>query len=133
MSNDDRASSTAPAGEQSPPANGAGRRRRPILIGVATVAAIALCVLGYWLIFMWGIVSTDDARFAGHLVDIAPEINGRLVDVAVHEGQFVHKGAVIFLLDPAMPQAALNRAQALLASAEASVASSSAGASAERP
>ena len=41
---------------------------------------------------MRGIVYTDDARFSGHLVDIAPEINGRLIDVAVHEGTFVKKG-----------------------------------------
>jgi membrane fusion protein (multidrug efflux system) len=44
----------------------------------------------------------------------------------VHEGQFVRKGTVVFQLDPAIPQAALSRAEALLASAEASVASSSA-------
>ncbi len=134
MSTDDRPSFPAPAGAgpgpldaASPPqAPNGGRRRKSILIGIAVVAAIGLGVLGYWLLFMWGIVYTDDARFAGHLVDIAPEISGRLTDVAVHEGQFVRKGAVIFQLDPAMPQAALSRAEALLASAEASVASSSA-------
>jgi hypothetical protein len=37
---------------------------------------IAAGVFGYWFFFMRGIVFTDDARFAGHLVDLAPEISG---------------------------------------------------------
>jgi membrane fusion protein (multidrug efflux system) len=90
------------------------------------LAAIAAGVFAYWLIFMWGIVYTDDARFAGHLVDVAPEINGRVIDVAVHEGQFIHKDAIIFRLDPAIAQAALDHAEASLVSAQASLASSNA-------
>ncbi len=134
MSNDDRSSSQVPAQAGSQPRENGGaapagngeRRRRSILIGIAAVAAIGAGVLAYWLIFMWGIVYTDDARFAGHLVDVAPEISGRLIDVAVHEGVFVRKGSVIFRLDPAIPQAALDRAEALLTSAQAGLASSSA-------
>ncbi len=83
------------------------------------MAAIAAGVFGYWFIFMRGIVFTDDARFAGHLVDVAPEISGRLVSVAVHEGMFVRKGTVVFQLDPAIPQAALNQGEASLVSARA--------------
>jgi multidrug resistance efflux pump len=78
-------------------------------------------VFGYWFLFMRGIVFTDDARFAGHLVDIAPEINGRLIDVAVHEGLYTHKGTVVFRLDPAIPQAALNQAEAAQVSARANL------------
>ncbi len=134
MSTADGPSSTASAaagpgprddGAPEPSGNG-GRRRRSIAIGIAAVAAIGACVLAYWLLFMWGIVSTDDARFAGHLVDLAPEINGRMIDVAVHEGQFVHKGDIVFRLDPSIAQAALDRAEASLASAQAGAASSSA-------
>jgi membrane fusion protein (multidrug efflux system) len=111
----------------SPEANANGeRRRKGIRAGAATVAAIAAVVFAYWFIFMKGIVYTDDARFSGHLVDLAPEINGRMTEVAVHEGQFVKKGAVVFLLDPATPQAALAHAEAALASAKAGLASSTA-------
>src|SRR5271157_1327001 len=106
-------------------ANG-GRHRRRILYGIFVLAAVAAGVFAYWLIFMWGIVYTDDARFAGHLVDVAPEINGRVIEVAVHEGQFIHKDAVIFRLDPAIAQAAMDRAEATLVSARASLASSDA-------
>ncbi len=102
------------------------RRRRGILIGLAAVAVIAGGVLGYWYFFMRGIVSTDDARFSGHLVDLAPEINGRITDIPVHEGMYLRKGTVVFRLDPAIPQAALNQAEASLVSAQAGLAASQA-------
>jgi len=127
MSMDERAPSPVSLEQENSAAAGNGeRRRKRILIGIATLAAIALGVLAYWFFFLRGIVFTDDARFSGHLVDIAPEINGRLVEVAVHEGQFVHKGDLIFRLDPEIPQAALDRAEANLVSARASAASSAA-------
>ena len=112
-----------PAANQEPFGRGGNgeRRRRRILAGVAILAAIAAGVFGYWFIFMRGIVFTDDARFGGHLVDIAPEINGRLIGVAVHEGMFVPKGTVVFQLDPAIPQAVSDRAEASLASARANL------------
>ena len=56
--------------------------------------------------------SRTTPAFAGHLVDVAPEINGRLIDVAVHEGLFIRKGTVVFRLDPAIPQAVLDQAEA---------------------
>jgi membrane fusion protein (multidrug efflux system) len=95
-------------------------------MGIAVLAAIGLGVFIYWLFFIRGIVYTDDARFSGHMVDLAPEINGRLIEVAVREGTFVRKGTVIFRLDPSIPQAALNGAEAALASAKASLALSEA-------
>ena len=111
----------APNPENSGQEGNGGRRRQRILAGIAILAVIAACVFGYWLIFMRGIVFTDDARFAGHLVDIAPEISGRLINVAVHEGLLVRKGTVVFRLDPAIPQATLNQAEAALGSARANL------------
>jgi membrane fusion protein, multidrug efflux system len=101
--------------------NNGGRRRRRIQAGVAILAVLAVGVFGYWFAFMRGIVFTDDARIGGHLVDVAPEISGRLTAIAVHEGQFVRKGTVVFQLDPAIPSAALNQAEAVLVSARANL------------
>ena len=70
----------------SPPNGNGQRHRQRILIGIGVVAALALGVLAYWFFFMRGIVYTDDARFAGHLVDIAPEINGRVLEVGRARG-----------------------------------------------
>ena len=111
--------------DSEPWANGARRRQR-ILLGIGVLALITAGLLGYWYLFMRGIVYSDDARFGGHLVDVAPEINGRLIEVAVREGQFIQKGAIVFRLDPAIPQAALNQAEASLVSAKATLASSEA-------
>jgi membrane fusion protein (multidrug efflux system) len=103
-----------------PVANGNGERRRQrILAGILVLAVLGLGVFGYWFFFMRGIVYTDDARFAGHLVDVAPEISGRLIEVTVHEGMFVRQGTVVFRLDPAIPAAAVRQAEAALASARA--------------
>ena len=115
------------AGRQDAGPNGnGGRRRDRIKWGIAILAVIAVCVFAYWFLFVRGIVYTDDARFSGHLVDVAPEINGRLIDVGVREGTFVRKGAALFRLDPSIPQAALNEAEASLVSARASLALSEA-------
>jgi membrane fusion protein, multidrug efflux system len=102
------------------------RRSRRILLGVGVLALIAVGLFGYWFLWMRGIVFTDDARFAGHLVDLAPEINGTIVAVPVHEGQFVRQGSVVFQLDPAILQSTLAQAEAALISARASLASSEA-------
>jgi membrane fusion protein, multidrug efflux system len=102
------------------------RHRQRILLGIAILAVIAAGVLGYWFFFMRGMVFTDDARFAGHLVDLASEINGTIIDVPVHEGQFVRRGTIVFQLDPTILQAALSQTEAALVSAKASLASSEA-------
>jgi membrane fusion protein (multidrug efflux system) len=102
------------------------RHRQRLWLGIGVVAAMAAGVFVYWFFFMRGIVDTDDARFAGHLVDIAPEVNGRVIEVAVREGLFIRKGTLVFRLDPAIPQAALNRAEASLVSARAGLAASEA-------
>ncbi len=102
------------------------RHHKRILLGIEILAVIAVGVFGYWFFFMRGIVFTDDARFAGHLVDLAPEINGTITDVPVHEGLFVHRGTVVFQLDPSILQAALSQTEAALVSARANLASSEA-------
>ena len=102
------------------------RHRQRLWLGIGVVAAMAAGVFVYWFFFMRGIVDTDAARFAGHLVDIAPEVTGRVIEVAVREGLFIRKGTLGFRLDPAIPQAALNRAEASLVSARAGLAASEA-------
>ena len=114
-----------PAAPQAP--NGQGPAAAPpppthhgrILIGVAILAAMATGVVGYWFFEIRGTVFTDDARLAGHLVDVAPEINGRLIQVLVREGQAVHRGDDLFNLDTITAQVAVNHAEAALASAKA--------------
>lgn len=100
--------------------NGASRRSRlkrlrlPLMIGgVLVVVAVAL--------FVWltggRYESTDDAyvRVAG--VDISTNVNGRVIEVDVHENQRVKAGDVLFRLDPQPFQIAAEQANAELANA----------------
>ena len=116
------------AQDQRPALEGPPSRRsqKNIWIGLGVLGALALGIAGYWFFFMRGTVTTDDARFGGHLVDVAPEIYGRIVEVTVHEGQSVRKGDIVFRLDPSSAAAAANQAEAMLVSARASLASAQA-------
>jgi len=122
------APNTAAAQDQRPAPEGslAQRRQKNIWVGLGVLAVLALGIAGYWFFFMRGTVTTDDARFGGHLVDVAPEIYGRIVEITVHEGQSVRQGDTIFRLDPSSAEAAAHQAEAALVSARASFASAQA-------
>ncbi len=92
-----------------------------VLLGILILTAIGAGIYGYWYCFMKGIVYTDDARFAGHMVDIAPEINGRICEVLVQEGETVKKGRIIFSLDSTQFRVNVGQAEAALHAANASM------------
>jgi HlyD family secretion protein len=52
-------------------------------------------------------------------VDISADISGRVVEVAVEEGQWVDRGALLIRIDPTSYQAAVQRAEASVAQARA--------------
>lgn len=55
-------------------------------------------------------------------VDVAADISGRIVRLAVKEGDIVKRGQFLLEIDPAQYQAAVQRSEAAVASAKASVA-----------
>ncbi len=57
-------------------------------------------------------------------VDVAADISGRIVSLAVKEGQMVKKGDFLLRIDPAQYEAAVQRAEAALSSARAQEAQS---------
>ena len=59
-------------------------------------------------------------------VDVASDISGRIVQLAVKEGQMVTKGQFLLRIDPATYEAAVQRAEAQVASARAQMAQSNA-------
>lgn len=76
------------------------------LAAVAVVLAVAL-----WHHFMvdpW----TRDGRVRAEVVRIAPEVGGTISDVRVVDNQFVHKGDVLFVIDPERFRLALAQVQA---------------------
>ncbi|MGH7632495.1 MAG: efflux RND transporter periplasmic adaptor subunit, partial [Gemmatimonadaceae bacterium] len=66
---------------------------------------------------------TDWDEFTGHLesvdmVDVRPRVSGYVERVAFKEGAEVHKGDVLFVIDPRPYEADVERAQASLAQAQ---------------
>lgn len=82
-----------------------------VMVGIAAVLVIA--VWHTYMLAPW----TRDGRVQAEVVDIAPEVPGTIADVPVHDNQFVHKGDVIFALDPVRFRIAIAEAQAAVARA----------------
>ncbi|MEX3936610.1 multidrug transporter subunit MdtN [Paraburkholderia phymatum] len=57
---------------------------------------------------------TDDAYVYADTVDVVPEVNGRIVELAVHDNQAVKEGDLLFRIDPRPYQDALTRGKASL-------------------
>src|ERR1700731_1735530 len=83
----------------------------PVLITLSTVAVSALFAWAMWEVYMsapW----TRDGTVRAYVVTMAPEVAGRIVKLTVADNQFVHKGDVLFEIDPADYRIALEQAQA---------------------
>src|ERR1700692_2009182 len=83
----------------------------PILITLVTVAVAALLAWAMWQAYM-GAPWTRDGTVRAYVVTMAPEVAGRIVKLPVADNQFVHKGDVLFEIDPADYRIALESAQA---------------------
>jgi len=86
-----------------------------LIVGIAVY-------LGYqlWLRYMdspW----TRDGRVRANIVQITADVGGRVVSVPVHDNEFVHRGDVLFEVDPARYQLALANAKAHLAATRATL------------
>src|SRR3979409_1900451 len=83
----------------------------PILITLGTVAVAALLAWATWQVYMaapW----TRDGTVRAYVVTMAPEVAGRIVKLPAADNQFVHKGDVLFEIDPADYRIELESAQA---------------------
>jgi membrane fusion protein, multidrug efflux system len=96
------------------------RRRGPILI--AALVVVVLAVAGF---FVWRYLNTyettDDAQVDGHIDAISARISGNVVDVLAEDEQIVKAGDVLVRFDPRDYEAALAKAEADLADAEAAL------------
>jgi len=53
---------------------------------------------------------TDDAEIFANFIGIAPQVEGPILELKVHDNQFVKKGDLLFVIDPRPYQYALERA-----------------------
>jgi membrane fusion protein, multidrug efflux system len=97
------------------------RRLRPVLLLLAPVVAVALGLFFY--LHGGRYEETDNAYLQSGLVSVSPNVAGRVTAIAVHDNQVVRKGDVLFRLDPAPFQTAVDEAEAQLAAARTEVGS----------
>ena len=113
---------SAPDGVDSKPASGLaarlgrGRLRMLLLVGLP---AFAVVVGGALYLTGGRYISTDNAYVGAQKVLITPDVSGKVVHVAVREGQHVNPGDELLTLDPQPFQLALEQAKAKLAGARA--------------
>ena len=65
---------------------------------------------------------TDDAYLQAYLVHLAPDVSGRIVELDVRDNQQVHKGDVLFRIDPEPYGMQVDQARAAVAGLEAKLA-----------
>jgi multidrug efflux system membrane fusion protein len=98
------------------------RKRNPL--GAAVVLILVVLAVFFWVrTSLRAKPSTDDASIDGEVVHIAPLVGGRVIELAVHENQLVHKGDLLFRIDPDPYQIDVAVAEANLDVARAAVGS----------
>lgn len=95
-------------------------RKNPVLwqrVGRTTVVVV-LAVFMTWMLYWYYMMSpwTRDGRVRAEVVDVATEISGKVVELRVNDNQIVHKGDVLFIIDPADYRLALRQAEATVQS-----------------
>jgi multidrug resistance efflux pump len=98
-----------------------------IRIAITAVIVLLAVLIGYglWRHYMYS-PWTRDGRIRANVVRIAPDVSGLVTAVNVVDNQIVKKGDVLFVIDRARYQDALEQAKANLAAAQAAVAAAQA-------
>ena len=97
---------------------GMRRYRRALLLVVLPLVAL---IAGLTFYLNGGrYVTTDDAYVGAQKVLITPDVPGKIINVAVKEGQRVSTGDILFQIDPVPFQLAVAQASAKLADARSS-------------
>jgi len=86
--------------------------------GMMLAVPLVLLAIGlYWWLGSGAAVETDNAAVKQDIVSVSAQLNGPIVEVAVKNGDLVKRGDLLFRLDPAPFQVALEEAEARLAAA----------------
>jgi membrane fusion protein (multidrug efflux system) len=102
-----------------------GRTTRRTRVILAAVAAMILAATGAWFLHnAWLHTDTDDAQVDGDIMPLSARINGHVQKVNLIQGQMVHAGDVLVVIDPSDYKIAVEQAQASLADAQATATAS---------
>ena len=101
----------------------AQRWRLPLMLG----APLLIIAVALYLYLVGGrFVSTNDANVESARATVASNVAGQVVQVDVHDNQFVHVGEVLFRLDPRPFDVAVEQAQAELSTSTQNIQASQA-------
>jgi membrane fusion protein (multidrug efflux system) len=100
----------------SPPAK-RGLRLNGRLIAMLSLPLLLLAVGAWFWLTSGRTVSTDNAYVGAHVVNVSPEMGGRITEVAVTENQRVKAGDLLYRIDPEPYRIALMEADAALGEA----------------
>jgi multidrug resistance efflux pump len=92
----------------------------PFLLTLATVALAGLLGWGMWEVYM-GTPWTRDATVRAYVVTMAPEVAGRIVELAVADNKYVRKSDLLMVIDPTDYRIAVSQAEASVLQAQANV------------
>ena len=90
----------------------------PFLITFAAIAVATPLVWAMWNVYV-GAPWTRDGTVRAYVVTMAPEVEGRIVELPVADNQFVHKGDLLMVVDPSNYKIAVELAEAAAKQAQA--------------
>ncbi|HXC27789.1 MAG TPA: HlyD family secretion protein [Stellaceae bacterium] len=94
------------------------RLRMPLMVAGPAIVAIGAL---WWYVTSGRYVETDDAYVQAARTVISADVSGRIMTIEVKDNQRVTKGQILYRIDPAYLQAALNDAKAQLGIAKLQV------------
>ena len=109
----------APTTVAPPPST--GRRRWHWLVLLASTLLLLAATIP-WIAFRFTHSITDDAFVESHLINLAPQVSGTVVDVFVQEQDLVKEGQLLARIDPLTYEREVHPARARLVVSEAALA-----------
>jgi multidrug resistance efflux pump len=89
----------------------------PLLITLAAIAAAMALGRAMWDAYK-GAPWTRDGTVRAYVVNMAPEVAGRIVELPVADNQFVHRGDLLMVIDPPNYKIAASLAEAAVQQAQ---------------
>lgn len=68
-----------------------------VTLAILAIAAVVIIILwDYYTASPW----TRNGQVRAQVVNMAPRVSGEILEVRVHDNQFVHKGDILYIIDP---------------------------------
>ncbi|EIF34151.1 multidrug resistance efflux pump [Burkholderia sp. Ch1-1] len=92
--------------------------KKPLIILAVVVILLAIVAFVWWFATR-NEITTDDAYTDGNAITMAPKVSGYVVQLAVNDNVYVHKGDLLVVIDKRDYQAQVDQAEAQVGLAKA--------------